>query len=428
LSLFHPPYRFYYGWVIVAVSFLTIFFVLGTRSSFGLFYSAILEEYGWGRAETAGAFSLMMIFHALLSPVSGILIDRIGPRKLFPVGGVIVAVGLFLSSFVTKIWHLYLFYGVITAFGINTQSFAPQMSLIPRWFVRKKGLASGLVLSGMGIGTLFMALMIGFIIVRVGWRVAFMTLSAIIFCLVVPMNAIFQRNGPEEVDQTVEETGLILKRNGVSGANNLGQKTETPMTQKVWTFKSALRTRPFWCFLFMGFVQGITVTTMVVHLAPHVIDIGFSPMLAASMVGLVGLLASLGTILFGFLSDRVGRESGYFMASISGFLGILLLILMKDSPLKGWLYAFVILYGLGYGGIAAITAAATGDIFSGRALGRIISTQAVSYGLGSALGVYLGGYFYDKLGSYTIPFSIILLSIIASAIALWLAAPRHSRV
>ena len=112
----------------MAVSFLTIFFVLGTRFSFGLFYTAILSEYGWGRAETAGAFSLMMIFHALLSPVSGILIDRIGPRKLFPIGGIIVGIGLISSSFISEIWHLYLYFGVITAFGINTQSFAPHMS------------------------------------------------------------------------------------------------------------------------------------------------------------------------------------------------------------------------------------------------------------------------------------------------------------
>ncbi len=412
----------------MAVSFLTIFFVLGTRSSFGLFYTAILSDYGWSRAKTAGAFSLMMIFHALLSPVSGVLIDRIGPRILFPIGGIIVTIGLFSSSYISEIWQFYLFFGVITALGINTQAFAPQMSLIPRWFIRKKGLASGLVLSGMGTGTMVMAVMIGFIIVRAGWRVAFMTISAFIFCFVVPINVIFQRNGPEEVGQSIEETCLKLKRGEVSGLNSLKQKTEIPIIQKTWTFKTALLTKAFWCFLFMGFVQGLTVNTIVVHLAPHVIDLGFSPMLAASMVGLVGLLASFGTILFGSLSDRVGRESGYSIASISQFLGILLLILMEGSPLKWLLYVFVILYGVGYGGISAITAAATGDIFSGKALGRIISTQAVSFGLGSALGAYLGGYFFDKWGSYNIPFSMILVSIIAGAIALWFAAPRQPRV
>jgi MFS family permease len=181
LSLLNRPYRFYYGWVIVAASFLTVFFVIGTRSSLGLFYSAILADYGWERAETAGAFSLMMIVHAVMSPVSGILIDRVGPRKLFPLGGIIFGIGLILSSLISEIWQLYLYLGLITAMGVTPQSYAPQMSRIPRWFVQKKGLASGLVLSGIGTGTLFMAIVIGLLITTAGWRSAFGILSLFIF-------------------------------------------------------------------------------------------------------------------------------------------------------------------------------------------------------------------------------------------------------
>jgi MFS family permease len=166
----------------------------------------------------------------------------------------------------------------------------------------------------------------------------------------------------------------------------------------------------------------------VVHLAPHIIDLGFNPMFAATMVGSVGLLGSVGTIVFGSLSDRVGRESGYFIASAGASLGILSLIFVDSSSLKWLLYVFVIMYGLGNGGLLSILAAATGDIFSGNALGRIISTQAVSFGMGGALGAYLGGYFFDQRGSYTIPFILALLSIITSAFALWVAAPRKSRV
>ena len=112
LGLLQRPYRFYYGWVIVAASFITVFFVMGTRFSLGLFYTAILADYGWGRAETAGAFSLMMVIHAVMSPVSGILIDRIGPRKLFPIGGIVFGIGLILSSLISEIWHLYLYLGL----------------------------------------------------------------------------------------------------------------------------------------------------------------------------------------------------------------------------------------------------------------------------------------------------------------------------
>ncbi|MBW1801956.1 MAG: MFS transporter, partial [Deltaproteobacteria bacterium] len=239
------PYPFYYGWIIVAVSFLTIFFVLGTRSCFGLFYTAILAEYGWGRAETAGAFSLMMIFHACMAPFSGILIDRFGPRKLFPIGAVIVGIGLAASSLISEIWHLYLYFGIITAMGTNMQSYAPHMSLIPRWFIRRRGLASGLVLSGMGPGTMLLALLIGYIIGSSGWRYAYMVLSAIIFCVVVPMNAIFQRNGPEDVGQNIEGTDPAWNGEYSPSDKNHHGHNKQPLSHEIWTFKTAARTKAF---------------------------------------------------------------------------------------------------------------------------------------------------------------------------------------
>ena len=138
-------HRFYYGWVIVAVSFFTIFFASSVRYCFGVFYVAILGEYGWGRAETAGAFSLAMVIHAFFSPVTGTLIDRFGPRTLFPLGAIFLALGLAAASRITAIWDLYLFFGVVIAIGINTLAFGPQrhsqpdslgwlpLSLVQRW-------------------------------------------------------------------------------------------------------------------------------------------------------------------------------------------------------------------------------------------------------------------------------------------------------
>ena len=133
--------HFYYGWVIVAVSTFTLFMAVGTRCSFGVYYIAILGEYGWGRAETAGAFSLAMLLHAVFAPVTGALIDRFGPRKLFPLGAVFLFLGLLAASRIRAIWHLYLFFGVVMAIGINTLSYSPNMSIIPRWFIKKIGLA-----------------------------------------------------------------------------------------------------------------------------------------------------------------------------------------------------------------------------------------------------------------------------------------------
>ena len=212
--------RFYYGWVIVVVSFITLSLALGVRYSYSVFFVALVGEYGWSRAETAGAFSLAMVVHALFAPVTGVLIDRFGPRKLFPLGAIFLAVGLIASSRITTLGHLYVFFGVAVAIGVNTLSYAPHMSLVPTWFVQKRGFASGLVSSSLGIGTLIIVPLAERLIHMVGWRSTFLLFAGMIFCIVFPMTALFQRRSPEEIGQfpdglsSEDRLSLCQKRTG----------------------------------------------------------------------------------------------------------------------------------------------------------------------------------------------------------------------
>ena len=192
-SLGKKPPRFYYGWIIVAVSFLTLSIALSVRFSFGVFFVAILNEYGWGRGETAAAFSIAMIVHALFSPVSGYLMDRVGPRRLFPMAATFLAIGLVAARYIESIWHLYLLFGVVMAMGINTLGFGPHAALISRWFVRKRGFATGMTLSGVGTGNMFLVPLTGLMIDSFGWRYTFLALAGIVLCVVIPATAIFQR-------------------------------------------------------------------------------------------------------------------------------------------------------------------------------------------------------------------------------------------
>lgn len=182
---------FFYGWIIVAVSFLSLFFSLGVRVSFGVYYVSILNEFGWTRADTAGAFSLAMCVHALISPLSGYLIDRFNPRIFFPAGAAFLAAGLIACSFISNIWHLYLFFGVITAIGINMTGFAPNMTIVPRWFLKKKGLANGIALSGIGAGSFVVATGVGYIIKVAGWRNAFLITAGTVCIILIPAAAFF---------------------------------------------------------------------------------------------------------------------------------------------------------------------------------------------------------------------------------------------
>jgi MFS family permease len=419
--------RFYYGWVIVGVSFLTLFFSLGTRFSFGVFYVAILKEYGWGRGETAGAFSLAMVIHGLFAVVTGNLIDRFGPRTLFPVGATFLAMGLAATSRITAIWHLYLFYGVVMAIGINTLSYAPHMSLIPKWFTKKRGLASGLAVSGIGMGTMVMAPFIQLMIETVGWRCACLVLAGILLGVVLPMTALFQRRSPEEVDQFPD--GIVPDSRGTHRLQQDGfsRDIRSSRLSEQWTLRAAICTRAFWWMALVNFSVGFFVHMLMVHQVAHVVDAGYSATLAALLVGLAGLLRSVGGVFCGLLSDRVGREIGYTLGSISTFVGIVIFLLVRDTTSPWMLYAFVILFGFGSGSLGPTIAAATSDLFLGKSFGRIMGTFSIGWGLGGALGPYLGGYFYDHRGSYTLPFLLVLVNICLGLLGIWMAAPRHRR-
>jgi MFS family permease len=419
--------QLYYGWIIVGVSFLTLFLALGIRFSSGVFYVALLKEYGWGRGETAGAFSLAMVTHGLFGMVSGNLIDRFGPRVLFPLGAAFLAMGLAAASYINAIWHLYLLFGIITAMGINTLSYVPHMALIPKWFVRRKGLAAGLALAGMGVGTMVMAPVIQFLIDTVGWRSAFLILSGIVLGVIVPITALFQRRSPEDVGQFPDGTFPVSGETCASPSEEPPMGTYSPALPEQWTLRAALCTRAFWWIGLFNFSVGFILNTLVVHQAAHMVDVGYSSGLAAFVVGLVGLLRSGGAVFFGLLSDRSGREIAYTLGGTAVLVGVLLFLLVRDTASPWMVYAFAILFGLGSGSPGPIGAAATADLFPENSLGLLIGTSTVAYGLGGALGPYLGGYFYDQLGNYTLPFILVLVSISLGLLGIWMAAPRHRR-
>ncbi len=414
--------HFYYGWVVVAVSFFTLFFTLGIRYSFSVYYLAILAEYGWGRAETAGAFSLAMIFHALFAPITGTLVDRFGPRKLFPLGATLLFFGLLAAGQISAKWHLYLFFGVFMAIGINILSYAPHMSIIPRWFIRKRGLASGVVASGIGLGALVIVPFNELLIDALGWRSAFLVLAGIILCTLIPMTALFHRQSPKDVGQYPDN---IVPEHRKRSLLQEERDLPSPDGQKFWTVKAALRERAYWCIFLAVICDSFTMNTLLVHQAVYIVDMGYSKQLAASLVGMVGLFGSVGGLLCGFLSDRVGRKAGYTLGSLFSLIGILFLMLTKDAVSVWMLFVFVLLFGLGNGGKMPMIATITGDLFPGNALGRLMAIHSIGFGLGGATGAYAGGYFHDLLGTYFVPFLLLTGTIIIAAFAIWMTAPAR---
>jgi MFS family permease len=369
----------------------------------------------------------MLVVHALFSLVVGVLFDRLGPRALFPLGALVFAVGLAACSQIRSIWQLYLFLGGIAAVGGSTLAFVPHMALVPNWFVRRRGTATGIVYAGIGSGQLALAPLIQTMVSSVGWRAAFLIVASAILLIVVPLTAIFQRRRPQ--DMGLYPDGIAPLADG-PGPSAVRGRTPGALTDEVadWAVTQAIRTGPFWLLMITGAGLGLTLNTLMVHQMAFLTDVGYSKLLGASLLGVVGGLCSMGGMTLGSLSDRMGREMAYTLGSFGAFTGIMLLMSLQDTSQSWRLYLFVLMYGLGYGALGPVYAASTADIFPGKHLGAILGVLEGGYGLGGALGAFTAGYLFDTLGHYAFSFALVLGAVALSCVSLWLAAPRRARL
>jgi MFS family permease len=420
--------KVFYGWVIVGVSFITIAAAYGTRYSFTIFYVAMLKDLGWSRASLAGAFSLAMLIYGLFSPFIGGLMDRFGPRRLFPLATLILVLGMAASGSIQSPWHFYLTYGVLVTLGLNGLGPVPHAPIISNWFLLKRGLASGIIMVGCGIGTVFSPL-IQQMISLWGWRGAFSILGVIVASLVFPLTAIFQRLHPRE--KGLYSDGLKLedleRLRRAYGTGTDVSSIDPVWTSQDWTVHRAIRTMRFWCLFLANVNFGFFMGMILVHQAPFIVDAGFTRMFAATILALTGLVNAGGNFFWGILSDRVGREWAWTMASGCAFLSILLLMAVKGTSNPWVLYGHGILFGLGYA-LPSLWQAIGGDLFQGKQYGAIFGLISLGFGVGNFLGPWLGGYIFDIQGTYTVALILCLAATLLSTFFIWVAGPRQVRM
>ncbi len=413
--------RPFYGWTIIGISFVTLAIGFGIWYSFSVFFVAILKEFGWDRASTAGVFSLFMLVHSAVAFVIGSLHDRFGPRKVIPFGSLLIVIGLLASSRIESLWQLYLSFGVITAIGICTIGFVSQSILLPNWFLKKRGLALGIAMAGIGMGMQVFVPLAQYIISSWGWRSAYCLLAATVACIAIPLNAIFQRRNPQEIGELPDGEKMPIGHKDII-EDSRSQLSVAQDIQTEWTFAGSLRTRQFWFLFLTYFFIPMAVQGVLIHQVAHVVDKGFSVARGAFFFGLAGIVGSAGKILFGHLSDKIGRDRAFTIGMGCAFLGVL--SLMSLSTNHGWLlYGYAIFFGLGYGSIAPIFPSRAADLFQGAHFGKIYGFIAVSGGFGGATGTWLSGKIFDLTTSYKIAFLGVLTVFVFIVILFWLTSP-----
>ncbi|MHB0868879.1 MAG: MFS transporter [Chloroflexota bacterium] len=421
---------FFYGWIIVAVTFICFAVGYATWHSFSIFYVAILEEYGWSRAATAATFSVFTMVYGFYSPVAGGLIDLFGPRRILPLGAIILGIGLLLTTRLSTLLEFYLLFGVIAAVGLSSFGSVPAFTVLNGWFVKKRGLAGGLATAGIGVGTLVLVPFLQSVILNYGWRTAYVLLAVATMTIIPVLAVAFQRHRPQDLGLRPdgEEGGVGTPLGRAEQGQSDAQVVDREWASREWTLRSAVRTRRFWLISMARGLEMMALQMMLTHQAAFFVDIGVDKLVAASVVGTVGIVGSGGKILWGAVSDRVGRELAYTMAFVAGTLGIGIILSIHSGSPPFLAYGYGAVYGLCYGASAVLTPVLSADIFHGKRYGSILGGIYVVGNLGAAVGAFLGGYAFDVTGSYQGAFMLAIPGMWLSCLLYWLAAPRKVRM
>jgi MFS family permease len=413
---------FFYGWMIVAVTFVTMAIGVNARTAFSLFFPPIISEFGWERGVTAGAFSFGFVVSGAVSPLIGRLMDRAGPRAVMELGVALMGGGLLLAPLTTQPWHLYLTIGVMVGAGSVCLGYSGQSLFLPNWFIRRRGLAMGIAFAGVGIGSVTLLPWVQHMIEQTGWRAACTAMGLLVLIVLAPINLLLRKR-PEDIG--IEPDGDAAS--SATSAMPVSNIVDPVWAGTDWTLRRALCTARFW-WIALGYFCGLYIWYAVqVHQTKFLLDIGFSANVGVWALGVVSLLGIPGQILLGHVSDRVGRE-WIWAASCAGFaICFAALIALKYAPTLPLVYLMVFTQGaLGYG-LTSVMGAVVLEIFQGKHYGSIFGTIMLAALAGGAAGPWVTGLLHDLTGSYTSAFAIGIAVSLLSAIAIWQAGPGKIR-
>jgi MFS family permease len=412
---------FFYGWIIVAVAFISMGVGVNARTAFSLLFPPILAEFGWERGVTAGAFSFGFIVSAALSPSLGRLMDRRGPRVVMELGVLLMGAGLLLATFVREPWQLYVTQGVMVGGGSVCLGYSGHSLFLPNWFVRRRGLAMSIAFSGVGVGSITMLPWVQMLIDDGGWRGACRAMGLLILVLLAPLNLLLRRRPAD----------LGLLPDGDSAATAMPKPSllvlDPAWAAIDWTLHRALGTARFW-WIAVGYFCGLFAWYAVqVHQTKYLEEVGFGANEAAWALGLVSLAGIPGQIVLGHLSDRIGREWVWAIGSGGFALTYLALLALEAVPAPFMLYLMIAAQGvLGYG-VTSVIGAIPAEIFEGKHYGSIFGTLMLASIFGGAAGPWLMGALHDATGSYRPGFWLSFAVSLVAAIAIWRAAPGKVR-
>ena len=404
----------------LGVTCVTLSLAYGVWYAYSVFLVALLREFGWSRSVLAGVFSVFALVNGAVNPLLGWLGDRVGPRRVIMAGGTLLAIALWADSAITTPWQLYLAFGVLTAIGVASAGWTPAVLLVQRQFTEHLGLVLGIAGSGIGLGIFLVVPLCQALIDAFGWRWAFRVLAGLCALWILPATWLVLREAPGRAPAAPAASQAGAARPGAAGVGRRAGEL---------TLALALTMLPFWLIAGAKFLGNICSQMLHVHQAAFLVDHGVTPMVAASVVSIVGAASIVGKTGGGWLSDVLRRETVYVLGMAAMIAGIGVLRAVAASP-SAWLaYAYAALFGIGYSVTASLIPAMVSDRFRGPHFGAIFGVLQIGSSVGSALGAWLAGRIFDGTGSYGLAFALAAAAAALAGVAAWFVrAPRRDTI
>ena len=408
-----------YGWVILGLIFGNLFVEGGVRNTQPVLLPALRQNFGGSAAMTAAVFSASGIVSGFTAPIIGRILDRIGPRYMFPIAGTVILFGWWASSFASHTWQLFIFYSFIATLGHTTIGSFSGTAVLAPWFPKSKGVMLGLADSGNPAGQAVITPLAQYIITNFGLRAGFQVVGFVFFLMTAPLNLLLQREPPyldpgtNIMDSPRPNTSYDSPSEMVPEVNS---DDSVSLSESPGEF-NAMNEPTVWLLLISRSAASVSHQMTHLHILAFFVLAGYGEMQAAGALGLAGLIGIVARPGFGIMSDRIGRETVFTIAMGMTFLAIVVVILFTGGANFWALMLFVVLSGLSDGLSGLILGAKAADIYRPDVLGRVMGMVDVGRGIGWAIGGIFTGMMFDVYGDYTLAYwiasSIALLSIAA---------------
>jgi MFS family permease len=393
--------RVFYGWWVTLAFAVMVFISTGIRFAVGPFLKPMVADLDLDRASFSLVVSLSLFLYGALQPFIGRIVDRLGARLLMVAGTLLLGAALASLSLVTRLWHLYVLYGVLAAAGLASTSHVVATAVVSRWFSRRRATALASLGGASMAGMSLLVPVAMWLVINVGWRTAYVLMGIAVVVFMVPLALWVIRESPESMGLTPDG----LPREAAAPGVSVVERTDVA---------EAVQNRSFWQLSGGMFTCGFSMSLLSAHGVPMLTDHGYPPMLASWALGILGGSSFVFAMVVGTLSDRFGRRPvlAWLYFSRAGVLAALFTI--RDWPVA--LLAIALLGGVSMAGSLAMSSALAADIFGRFSMGAVFGTMFLVHQAGAASGSWLVGVLFETTGGFGAAFSVACTILIVASI------------